>query len=168
MYNVHNAYTCKFWKELPPVNLVVATCDSCKRMTNKLVPRSIIVCSTGPSAARGVIITRVYWPLPLWTGTGRTQLVVWCSQPPDGKIFWLILCSRKILIENYCTYHQTYSSKCCFSRLLFLFSIHCYHFPYFLLVGLLLKYVALFQSESQLSLRVIVNWCWVADLMEDC
>ena len=61
----------------------------------------------------------------------------------------------------------SYSSKCCFSRLLFLYSTHCYHFPYFLLVGLLLKYVALFQSESQLSLRVIVNWCRVADLMED-
>ena len=108
MYNVHNAYTCKFWKELPPVNLVVATCDSCKRMTNKLVPRSIIVCSMGPSAARGVKITRVCWPSPLWTGTGRQQLVVWCSQPPNGKIFWLILYCRKILPENYYPYHHLF------------------------------------------------------------
>ena len=78
------------WKELLPVNLVVATCDSCKRMTIKLVPRSIIVCSMGPSAARGVKITRVCWPSLLWTGTRRQQLMVWCSQPPNGKIFGLL------------------------------------------------------------------------------
>ena len=126
-----------------------------RAMTNKLVPRSIIVCSMGPSAAWGVKITRVCWPSPLWTGTGRQQLVVWCSQPPTGKFFWLILYCRKILPENYYPYHQTYSSTRCFSRLLFLYSIHCYHFPYFLLVGLLLKYVALFQWESQLSLELL-------------
>ena len=34
--------------------------------------------------------------------------------------------------------------------------------PYFLQVGLLLQYVALFQSGNYLSLRAFVNWCRVA------
>ena len=44
---------------------------------------------------------------------------------------------------------------------LLIFSIAIFS-PYFLLVGLLLQYVALFQSGNQLSISVIVNWCKVA------
>ena len=35
-------------------------------------------------------------------------------------------------------------------------------FPYFLMVGLLLQYVALFQSRELVKVNVIVNWCRVA------
>ena len=59
VYNVHNSYTCNVWKELPPVNLAVAICDSCSGMTSKLIPGFFTVCNIGASTAQSVKITGV-------------------------------------------------------------------------------------------------------------
>ena len=80
-YNVHNAYMCKLRKELPPVNLVAVTCNSCSGMTGKLVPGSIIVCSMGSSTARGVKITGVCRSAPLPDGVRRRRLAALSGLP---------------------------------------------------------------------------------------
>ena len=82
------------WKAVPPVNLSVVTCDSCRGMTSKMVPGSITVCSTGPSVARGVKITRPCRPPPLRAGDGRRRLAALSGLPHPatrGQFFWLVL-----------------------------------------------------------------------------
>ena len=73
VYNVHNAYTSKLRTALSPANLSVVTCDS-RGVTCKLVPRSITVCSMGPSVSWGVKITGLCRPLPLPVGDCRRRL----------------------------------------------------------------------------------------------
>ena len=87
---------CKLRKELP-VNPAAVTCDSCSRMTGKLVPGSIIVCSMGSSTARGVKITGVCCSLPLPDGIGRRRLA-----PLSGLLHsaaW-----RQNFFGSYCIY----------------------------------------------------------------
>ena len=43
VHNVHNAYMYKLQMELSPVNLAMATCDSCRGMTSKKVAGSLFV-----------------------------------------------------------------------------------------------------------------------------
>ena len=74
VYNVHNAYTSKLRTALSPANLSVVTCDSSRGVTSKLVPRSITVCSMGPSVSWCVKITGLCRPPPLPVGDCRRRL----------------------------------------------------------------------------------------------
>ena len=104
VYNVHNPYMCKLWKELPPIKLAVATCDKCSGMTRKLVPRSITVCSMGPSTVRGVKVTGLCHPPPLWARDGRQRLMT-PSSLPHSAVQW------KIIFSSYCSLQHVFTLK---------------------------------------------------------
>ena len=77
-----------------PVNLAVATCDSCREMSSNLVPWSITIRSMGPSAARGVKITGDCRQTPLRAEVGRWRLVALSSLSHSAarwQLFWLVL-----------------------------------------------------------------------------
>ena len=100
-HNVHNEYMCSLQKELPPVNLAVAACDSSSVVTSKLVTRSVTVCSMGPSTARGVKITGLCRSLPLRAGAGRRRLAALSGLPPSAtrqQIFWSSYCNPQRIV----------------------------------------------------------------------
>ena len=99
-------YMCKLRKELPPVNLVAVTCDSWSGMTGKLVPGSIIVCSMGSSAARGVKITGICRSPPLPHGIGRRRLAALSGLPDSAA-------RRQNFFGSYCIKGCNYLSVGC-------------------------------------------------------